>query len=58
MKTENPERRLRGRPKSTNPRSVGLLLKLNTHEAAIIDHKASLAGKVRAKWIRETLLTA
>ena len=48
----------RGRPRSENPRSTGLLLRLNRHEAAIIENKAKLAGKVRADWIRQTLLTA
>jgi len=58
MSTEKKEIRPRGRPKSENPRHTSLLLKLNESEFDLIAEKAKKAGKVRAEWIRQTLLAA
>jgi hypothetical protein len=50
--------RPRGRPKAEEPRTTGLLLKLNESEAALIEQKAKRAGKPKAVWIRELAVAA
>ena len=54
--TEMP--RGRGRPRSENPRTAGFVVRLNPDEMATITQKARNAKKVRAEWVRETILAA
>lgn len=58
MNATNTEPRRRGRPKTDNPRSNGFVLRLTNDELAAIDGKAQKAKKVRADWVRQTLLSA
>lgn len=60
MNIQNPivAPRGRGRPKSENPRTAGFVVRLNPDEMEAITQKARAAKKVRAEWVRETILAA
>src|SRR5689334_7749364 len=57
-KSVNPTeaRRGRGRPKSDNPRNSLFVVRLSSAEMEAIIEKARAAKKVRAEWVRETIL--
>lgn len=48
----------RGRPRSINPRTTGLLLSLTKEELRLIKQRAKQVGKPKARWIRELALAA
>jgi hypothetical protein len=48
----------RGRPRSENPRTAGFVVRLNPDELKAITQKAKDAKKVRAEWVRDTILAA
>ena len=51
-------KRHRGRPKTDNPRTTGLLLKLTPEEMEQIERKAKIENKPKARWVREMALAA
>ena len=51
-------RRGRGRPRSENPRTAGFVIRLNPDEMKAVTAKARAAKKVRAEWVRDTILAA